>query len=227
MVASTPVTHIPTGERSWRPTSRRERCVTRSMPRAPCPARCPTHAWAASCLRPDGSEIAVGVHRGAGSPHAEVDALTQAGDEAKGATAVVTLEPCNHTGRTGPCTAGPDRRRRRPSRARADRPRPGRRRRRGRAPTGRDRRRVRCHGRRGRGPERRVDARRDARPPVRDLEVRRHDGRPQRRARRNQQVDHQRGGAPRRPRLPGRGRRGHGRHRHGARRRPSPDRSGR
>jgi diaminohydroxyphosphoribosylaminopyrimidine deaminase/5-amino-6-(5-phosphoribosylamino)uracil reductase len=55
-------------------------------------------------LRPDGSEIAVGVHRGAGSPHAEVDALTQAGDEAKGATAVVTLEPCNHTGRTGPCT---------------------------------------------------------------------------------------------------------------------------
>ena len=55
-------------------------------------------------LRPDGSEIAVGVHRGAGSPHAEIDALSQAGDEAKGATAVVTLEPCNHTGRTGPCT---------------------------------------------------------------------------------------------------------------------------
>ena len=55
-------------------------------------------------LRADGSEIAVGVHRGAGLPHAEIDALTQAGDEAKGATAVVTLEPCNHTGRTGPCT---------------------------------------------------------------------------------------------------------------------------
>jgi diaminohydroxyphosphoribosylaminopyrimidine deaminase/5-amino-6-(5-phosphoribosylamino)uracil reductase len=55
-------------------------------------------------LRPDGTEIAVGVHRGAGSPHAEVDALTQAGDDAKGATVVVTLEPCNHTGRTGPCT---------------------------------------------------------------------------------------------------------------------------
>ena len=60
-------------------------------------------------LRPDGpdvesSVIAVGVHRGAGLPHAEIDALDQAGEEAKGAIAVVTLEPCNHTGRTGPCT---------------------------------------------------------------------------------------------------------------------------
>ena len=50
-----------------------------------------------------GHEIAIGVHRGAGTPHAEVDALTQAGTRAAGATAVVTLEPCNHTGRTGPC----------------------------------------------------------------------------------------------------------------------------
>ncbi|MCW2799455.1 MAG: ribD [Aeromicrobium sp.] len=54
-------------------------------------------------LAPDGSELAIGVHRGAGTPHAEVDALTQAGDAARGATAVVTLEPCNHIGRTGPC----------------------------------------------------------------------------------------------------------------------------
>ena len=54
-------------------------------------------------LAPDGSEIAVGKHLGAGQPHAEVDALTQAGERARGATAVVTLEPCNHTGRTGPC----------------------------------------------------------------------------------------------------------------------------
>jgi len=56
-------------------------------------------------LAPDGTEIAVGIHRGAGTPHAEVDALQQAGAEAKGATAVVTLEPCHHTGRTGPCSA--------------------------------------------------------------------------------------------------------------------------
>ena len=54
-------------------------------------------------LTSDGDQIAVGIHRGAGSPHAEVDALLQAGDAARGATAVVTLEPCNHTGRTGPC----------------------------------------------------------------------------------------------------------------------------
>jgi diaminohydroxyphosphoribosylaminopyrimidine deaminase/5-amino-6-(5-phosphoribosylamino)uracil reductase len=50
-----------------------------------------------------GRTVAEGFHRGAGNPHAEVDALTRAGDAARGTTAVVTLEPCNHTGRTGPC----------------------------------------------------------------------------------------------------------------------------
>ena len=50
-----------------------------------------------------GNEVAEGFHRGAGSPHAEADALAQAGEDARGTTAVVTLEPCNHTGRTGPC----------------------------------------------------------------------------------------------------------------------------
>ena len=54
-------------------------------------------------LAPDGTVVAEGFHRGAGSPHAEVDALARAGTAARGATAVVTLEPCNHTGRTGPC----------------------------------------------------------------------------------------------------------------------------
>lgn len=54
-------------------------------------------------IAPDGTEIAEGFHRGAGSPHAEVAALAAAGEDARGATAVVTLEPCNHTGRTGPC----------------------------------------------------------------------------------------------------------------------------
>jgi len=55
-------------------------------------------------LAPNGVEIAEGFHRGAGTPHAEAAALTAAGVSARGAVAVVTLEPCNHTGRTGPCS---------------------------------------------------------------------------------------------------------------------------
>jgi diaminohydroxyphosphoribosylaminopyrimidine deaminase / 5-amino-6-(5-phosphoribosylamino)uracil reductase len=54
-------------------------------------------------LAADGTEIAEGFHRGAGSPHAEAAALAEAGAQARGSTAVVTLEPCNHIGRTGPC----------------------------------------------------------------------------------------------------------------------------
>ncbi|MFT4289247.1 bifunctional diaminohydroxyphosphoribosylaminopyrimidine deaminase/5-amino-6-(5-phosphoribosylamino)uracil reductase RibD [Nocardioides sp.] len=54
-------------------------------------------------LTPGGVTLAEGFHRGAGTPHAEADALARAGDRAGGATAVVTLEPCAHTGRTGPC----------------------------------------------------------------------------------------------------------------------------
>ncbi|GAA2003547.1 diaminohydroxyphosphoribosylaminopyrimidine deaminase/5-amino-6-(5-phosphoribosylamino)uracil reductase [Microbacterium ulmi] len=56
-------------------------------------------------LSPAGEVIAEGWHRGAGTPHAEIDALSHlAPDQTRGATAVVTLEPCNHTGRTGPCS---------------------------------------------------------------------------------------------------------------------------
>src|SRR5687768_1913746 len=55
-------------------------------------------------LAADGTTIAEGFHRRAGAPHAEVAALAEAGEAARGATAVVTLEPCNHTGRTGPCS---------------------------------------------------------------------------------------------------------------------------
>lgn len=51
-----------------------------------------------------GRTLAEGVHRGAGTAHAEVDALSQAGEAARDATAVVTLEPCDHEGRTGPCS---------------------------------------------------------------------------------------------------------------------------
>ncbi len=54
-------------------------------------------------LAADGTTVAEGYHRGAGTAHAEADALARAGMAARGTTAVVTLEPCNHTGRTGPC----------------------------------------------------------------------------------------------------------------------------
>ncbi len=54
-------------------------------------------------INADGEIVAEGWHRGAGTPHAEVDALSKVAD-ARGLTAVVTLEPCNHTGRTGPCS---------------------------------------------------------------------------------------------------------------------------
>ena len=53
----------------------------------------------------DGSVIAEGFHdRAISNDHAEVVALKIAGDKARGATMYVTLEPCNHTGTTGPCT---------------------------------------------------------------------------------------------------------------------------
>ncbi|MHB1172269.1 MAG: bifunctional diaminohydroxyphosphoribosylaminopyrimidine deaminase/5-amino-6-(5-phosphoribosylamino)uracil reductase RibD [Lacisediminihabitans sp.] len=52
-----------------------------------------------------GDILAEGWHRGAGTAHAEVDALSGLSlAQTRGATAVVTLEPCNHTGRTGPCS---------------------------------------------------------------------------------------------------------------------------
>ena len=51
----------------------------------------------------DGEVVGEGFHAYAGGPHAEIVALAQAGDRARDGTCVVTLEPCNHTGRTGPC----------------------------------------------------------------------------------------------------------------------------
>lgn len=56
-------------------------------------------------LSPDGQVLAEGWHRGRGTPHAETDALSHlTAEQTRGATAIVTLEPCNHLGRTGPCS---------------------------------------------------------------------------------------------------------------------------
>jgi diaminohydroxyphosphoribosylaminopyrimidine deaminase/5-amino-6-(5-phosphoribosylamino)uracil reductase len=56
-------------------------------------------------LDASGEVVGEGFHAYAGGPHAEVVALREAGERARGGTAYVTLEPCNHTGRTGPCAA--------------------------------------------------------------------------------------------------------------------------
>lgn len=54
-------------------------------------------------VTPDGVVVGHGYHARAGQPHAEVHALAMAGERAQGATLYCTLEPCSHTGRTGPC----------------------------------------------------------------------------------------------------------------------------
>lgn len=67
----------------------------------------PNPAVGAVIVDSAGTVLGEGYHRAAGEPHAEIEALTDAqekGREVKGATMFVTLEPCNHTGRTGPCS---------------------------------------------------------------------------------------------------------------------------
>ncbi|MBC7299097.1 MAG: bifunctional diaminohydroxyphosphoribosylaminopyrimidine deaminase/5-amino-6-(5-phosphoribosylamino)uracil reductase RibD [Demequina sp.] len=71
------------------------------------PAHGPNPRVGAVITDATGRVIGEGFHRGAGTPHGEVAAIEAArgaGEELMGATAYVTLEPCNHTGRTGPCT---------------------------------------------------------------------------------------------------------------------------
>ncbi|MGD9089262.1 MAG: bifunctional diaminohydroxyphosphoribosylaminopyrimidine deaminase/5-amino-6-(5-phosphoribosylamino)uracil reductase RibD, partial [Desulfobacterales bacterium] len=52
----------------------------------------------------NGKVVGRGYHHAAGKAHAEIEALEDAGINARGATLYVNLEPCNHTGRTPPCT---------------------------------------------------------------------------------------------------------------------------
>ena len=54
-------------------------------------------------VNPEGKIVGKGYHHKAGQPHAEIMAMRDAGDQVEGCTAYVTLEPCSHYGRTGPC----------------------------------------------------------------------------------------------------------------------------
>jgi len=63
----------------------------------------PNPAVGAVVLAADGTPVGEGATAPPGGPHAEVTALAQAGERARGGTVVVTLEPCAHAGRTGPC----------------------------------------------------------------------------------------------------------------------------
>ena len=87
------------------PTAAEERAMARALEIAQSPGvpLGPNPRVGCVIIDASGHTVAEGFHRGAGTPHAEADALSRAGDRARGATAVVTLEPCNHTGRTGPC----------------------------------------------------------------------------------------------------------------------------
>lgn len=60
--------------------------------------------WVGCTIVAAGELAATGATRPPGQAHAEIAALEEAGELARGSTAYVTLEPCNHTGRTGPCT---------------------------------------------------------------------------------------------------------------------------
>lgn len=68
-------------------------------------ATTPNPLVGAVVVSPDGVVVGQGRHPRAGAPHAEVFAIEDAGERARGATMFVNLEPCCHTGRTGPCTA--------------------------------------------------------------------------------------------------------------------------
>lgn len=79
-------------------------CMTRALAAA-AQVRCATspNPWVGAVVRTTEGNITEGATGEVGRDHAEIVALAAAGDAARGATIYVTLEPCSHTGRTGPC----------------------------------------------------------------------------------------------------------------------------
>ncbi len=65
---------------------------------------CRPNPWVGAVIVKDGAEVGRGFTSPVGGPHAEIHALNAASRRSRGATIYTTLEPCSHTGRTGPCT---------------------------------------------------------------------------------------------------------------------------
>jgi diaminohydroxyphosphoribosylaminopyrimidine deaminase / 5-amino-6-(5-phosphoribosylamino)uracil reductase len=106
--APDPQTSEPVGSRESVTTPDERRAMLRAIDlAAQGPEHDPNPRVGCVIVSPDGTVLGEGFHRGAGSPHAEAAALADLrakGHDARGATAVVTLEPCRHTGRTGACS---------------------------------------------------------------------------------------------------------------------------
>jgi diaminohydroxyphosphoribosylaminopyrimidine deaminase / 5-amino-6-(5-phosphoribosylamino)uracil reductase len=98
-MASDSATAGPAGEAEYRAMGRAIELAARGLG-----TTSPNPVVGCVLLDAGGAVVGEGFHAYAGGPHAEIVALCQAGDRARGGTAVVTLEPCDHTGRTGPCT---------------------------------------------------------------------------------------------------------------------------
>ncbi|MGY1639166.1 bifunctional diaminohydroxyphosphoribosylaminopyrimidine deaminase/5-amino-6-(5-phosphoribosylamino)uracil reductase RibD [Geodermatophilus sp. SYSU D00742] len=85
------------------PAERRAMARARELGAGVLGSTSPNPPVGAVVLAADGTPVGEGATAPPGGPHAEVRALAEAGERARGGTVVVTLEPCAHTGRTGPC----------------------------------------------------------------------------------------------------------------------------